>query len=36
MNIFDELEWRGLVADCTDAVELKKRSRPARLSFTRI
>ncbi|HEY3862368.1 MAG TPA: tyrosine--tRNA ligase [Verrucomicrobiae bacterium] len=25
MNIFDELEWRGLVADCTDAVELKKR-----------
>jgi len=25
MNILDELEWRGLVADCTDAVELKKR-----------
>ena len=25
MNIYDELEWRGLVADCTDAVELKKR-----------
>ena len=25
MNVFDELEWRGLVADCTDAVELKKR-----------
>ncbi len=25
MNIFEELEWRGLVADCTDAVELKKR-----------
>ena len=25
MNIFDELEWRGLVADCTDAPELKKR-----------
>jgi tyrosyl-tRNA synthetase len=25
VNIFDELEWRGLVADCTDAVELKKR-----------
>src|SRR6266853_950917 len=25
MNIYDELEWRGLIADCTDAVELKKR-----------
>jgi tyrosyl-tRNA synthetase len=25
MNIFDELEWRGLVADCTDREELKKR-----------
>jgi tyrosyl-tRNA synthetase len=25
VNIFDELEWRGLVADCTDAAELKKR-----------
>ncbi len=25
MNIFDELEWRGLVADCTDTPELKKR-----------
>jgi tyrosyl-tRNA synthetase len=25
MNILDELEWRGLVADCTDAVELRKR-----------
>jgi len=25
MNIFEELEWRGLVADCTDAPELKKR-----------
>jgi len=25
MNIYDELEWRGLVADCTDAIELKKR-----------
>ncbi len=24
MTIFEELEWRGLVADCTDAVELKK------------
>ena len=25
MNIFDELQWRGLVADCTDAAELPKR-----------
>jgi tyrosyl-tRNA synthetase len=25
VNIFDELEWRELVADCTDAPELKKR-----------
>ena len=25
MNTYDELEWRGLVADCTDAPELKKR-----------
>jgi tyrosyl-tRNA synthetase len=25
MNIFEELEWRGLVADCTDPVELQKR-----------
>jgi tyrosyl-tRNA synthetase len=25
MNIFDELEWRGLVADCTDKTELVKR-----------
>jgi len=25
MNIYEELEWRGLVADCTDAVELNKR-----------
>jgi tyrosyl-tRNA synthetase len=25
MNIFEELEWRGLVADCTDATELQKR-----------
>ncbi len=25
MNILDELEWRGLIADCTDAVELRKR-----------
>ncbi|MGA2556998.1 MAG: tyrosine--tRNA ligase [Verrucomicrobiota bacterium] len=25
MNIFDELEWRGLVADCTDREELRRR-----------
>jgi len=25
MNIFEELEWRGLLADCTDKVELTKR-----------
>ncbi|MBI4324992.1 MAG: tyrosine--tRNA ligase [Chloroflexi bacterium] len=25
MNIMDELAWRGLMADCTDAVELRKR-----------
>src|ERR1043166_1672267 len=25
MNIYEELEWRGLIADCTDPVELKKR-----------
>ena len=25
MNIFDELEWRGLLADCTDRPELQKR-----------
>src|SRR5436189_2705592 len=26
MNIMDELQWRGLVADCTDALELAKRT----------
>src|ERR1041384_4880790 len=25
MNIFEDLEWRGLVADCTDLSELQKR-----------
>ena len=25
MNIFEELEWRGLVSDCTDAAELRKK-----------
>src|SRR6266536_5179262 len=26
MNIYEELRWRGLVADCTDAADLAKRS----------
>ena len=26
MSILDELKWRGLVADCTDAVELEKKT----------
>src|SRR6267143_3674328 len=25
MNIYEELEWRGLVADCTDPTELQRR-----------
>ena len=25
MSILDELKWRGLIADCTDTVELTKR-----------
>ncbi len=25
MSILEELKWRGLVADCTDAVELEKK-----------
>src|SRR5437773_3282019 len=25
MNIYEELEWRGLVADCTDPTELQQR-----------
>src|SRR5438045_5830815 len=25
MNILDELEWRGLLHDCTDRAELRKR-----------
>ncbi|HEY3913644.1 MAG TPA: tyrosine--tRNA ligase, partial [Verrucomicrobiae bacterium] len=24
-NIYNELEWRGLIADCTDTPELQKR-----------
>src|SRR4051812_49839043 len=26
MSILDELEWRGLIADCTDRAELAKRT----------
>ena len=26
MNILDELQWRGLMADCTDMAELAKRA----------
>src|SRR5215510_16185618 len=26
MSILEELQWRGLVADCTDAPELSKRA----------
>ena len=25
MNVFEDLEWRGLIADCTDTVALKQR-----------
>src|SRR6266702_529943 len=25
MNIYEELEWRGLIADCTDPAELTRR-----------
>ncbi|MHB8524198.1 MAG: tyrosine--tRNA ligase [Limisphaerales bacterium] len=31
MNIFEELEWRGLIADCTDKAELVKRTGPITL-----
>jgi tyrosyl-tRNA synthetase len=33
MSIYDELDWRGLIADCTDGMELKKRldTRPSTL-----
>ena len=26
MNILEELEWRGLIADCTDRTELEKKT----------
>jgi tyrosyl-tRNA synthetase len=28
MSILDELQWRGLIADCTDAAELTKKAAP--------
>jgi tyrosyl-tRNA synthetase len=33
MNIYDELQWRGLVADCTDVPELTKRLATAPLAL---
>ncbi len=33
MNIYDELEWRGLIADCTDKVELTKRMATAPITL---
>ena len=31
MNILTELEWRGLIADCTDAPTLRQRPQPITL-----
>lgn len=31
MNILQELEWRGLIADCTDAATLSQRTQPVTL-----
>src|SRR6476620_2913933 len=33
MNIYEELEWRGLVADCTDKEDLIKRLGSAALTL---
>lgn len=33
MNIYEELEWRGLVADCTDMTELQKRLTAAPITL---
>src|ERR1700761_7684388 len=33
MNIYEELEWRGLIADCTDKEELVKRLGSAPLTL---
>jgi len=33
MNILEELQWRGLVADCTDPVELTKKTASAPITL---
>jgi len=33
MNILEELEWRGLIADCTDRNELNKRAGSSRITL---
>ncbi|MCX6890603.1 MAG: tyrosine--tRNA ligase [Verrucomicrobia bacterium] len=33
MNILEELQWRGLLADCTDAQELAKRVSPGPITL---
>src|SRR5258707_4582209 len=33
MNAYEELKWRGLVADCTNAVELAKRLAAAPITL---
>ncbi len=33
MNIYDDLEWRGLIADCTDTAELRQRLDTAPLTL---
>src|SRR6516164_1595744 len=33
MNILEEIQWRGLLADCTDAPELAKRVSPGALTL---
>ena len=33
MNILEELQWRGLLADCTDASELAKRVSPGPITL---
>ena len=33
MNILEELQWRGLLADCTDPQELAKRTSPGPITL---
>jgi len=33
MNILDDLEWRGLIADCTDFTELRKRLATGKITL---